>query len=140
MEKWGGPSPFAKAIVPGKFLEAFWAGFGNNQAAIPGKDDQLAIRENERATEVGLGPDYLTCLDIEAAEERFDFLFMDGAVEAIKVAFVENRGVDVVLKFLVGPDGFGGIKVGIEEGRPLTPPRGEIELVANDEWVGGIFA
>ena len=56
-----------------------------------------------------MGPDCLAGLDIEAAEERFDFLFMNGAVEAIKVALVENRGVDVVLKLLVGPDGLGGI-------------------------------
>jgi hypothetical protein len=47
VEKWRCPSPFAKAFVTGKFLEALRAGFGNDQAAIPGKDDQLAIRENE---------------------------------------------------------------------------------------------
>ena len=56
-----------------------------------------------------MGPDCFTGLDIEAAEERFDFLFMDGAVEAIKVAFVDYRRVDVVLEFFVGPDGLGGI-------------------------------
>jgi hypothetical protein len=47
VKEWRCPGPFAKAIVAGKFLEAFWACFGNDQAAIPGKDDQLAIRENE---------------------------------------------------------------------------------------------
>ena len=47
MEKWRGPSPFAKAFVAGKFLEALRDRFGNDQAAIPGQDDQLAIRENE---------------------------------------------------------------------------------------------
>jgi hypothetical protein len=54
-----------------------------------------------------LRPRSFSGFDIQAAEKRFDFLFMDGAVEAIKVAFVEDRWVDVVLEFFVSPDGLG---------------------------------
>lgn len=65
---------------------------------------------------------------------------MDGAIEAVEVAVVEDGGGDVVLELLVRPDGVGGVLVGVEEGGSHSPPGGEVELVVDEEGVGGVFA
>lgn len=54
-----------------------------------------------------MGPEGFTGFDVNAAEVGFDFLFVNGAVEAVEVALVKDRRVDVVLEFFVGPDGGG---------------------------------
>lgn len=87
-----------------------------------------------------MGPEGFAGFGVEAAEVGFDFLFVNGAVEAVEVALVKDGWVDVVLEFFVGPNGGGGVLVGVEEGGALAPPGGEVEFVFDDEGVGGVFA
>lgn len=86
-----------------------------------------------------MGPEGFAGLRVETAEVAFDFLFVDGAVEAIEVALVKDGRVDVVLEFLVGPDGSGCVFFRIEEGGPFAPPGGEVKLIVDDERISGIF-
>lgn len=107
MEKRRRPGAIAEALVAGEFQKTIGGGFGDDENAVLGENDELSVRDNQGAAEVGLRPNGLAGFGVETAEMGFDFFLMNGAVEAKEVAFVEDGRVDVVLEFLVGPDGVG---------------------------------
>ena len=111
-----------------------------DDGAVVGEDEEFSVGENEGALEVGFAPNGFSGGEIDATEEAFDFLFVNGAVEAIEMTFEENRWLDVVLKFLVRPNRLGGVFIGVEESGSLAPPGGEIQFVVDDQRVGGVLA
>ena len=105
MEEGRGPGAFAEAVVAGELLEATGGGFGDDEGPVVGEDDELALGEDEGPAEVGVGPEGFPGFKIEAAEVAFDFLFVNGAIDAVEVGLVKDGWVDVVLELFVGPDG-----------------------------------
>lgn len=136
MEDGRGPGAFAVAVVAGELLESFAGGFGNDDGAVVGEDDELAVGEDEGAAEVRVGPEGFAGFGVETAEEALFLFLVNGAVEAVEGSFEKHGWVDVVLEFLVGPNGFGGVFFEVEEGGAFAPPRGEVELAINHLRVG----